>query len=95
MQMENFCRVPNIFDQYILIHLKTINILDFLKDFEIVITVLIDIDKETDIKFEKLKQNNEILSFCVDDIEKLTHKMITDLRENFALSAVGYEISNK
>ena len=30
--------------------------------------------------------------FCVYDIEKITREMISDSRENFVLSAVGYEI---
>ena len=49
---------------------------------------------ETQNKFAIFRQINEILNFCLYDIEKITHKMISDLRENVVLSAVGYKIGN-
>ena len=55
---------------------------------------LIENDKETDNKFEIIKQINENLKFCVYDIEKLAHKTISELRDNIVLSAVCYEICN-
>ena len=41
-----------------------------------------------------IKQNIEILVFCVYDTEKLTQKLIKEMRENVVISAVGYEIGN-
>ena len=49
---------------------------------------LIEIEKETDDKFIGFKQTNEILKLIVYDIEKITHKMISESRENIVLSAV-------
>ena len=45
-----------------------------------------------DNKFAELKQLNEILNFRAYDNEKITHKMTSEMRENFALSTVGYEL---
>ena len=73
-------------------HLKTSNIRDVIKYFKRVEISLTKSDKETDNKFVKIEQNNEILIFCVYDIEKITSKVISELRENTALSTVGYEI---
>ena len=65
-----------------------------MKEFEIVKSWLIDNDKKTDKKIVKFKQINEFLKFCVYDIVRIAHKIISDLRENTMLSAVGYEIGN-
>ena len=87
--MEGLSGVLNIVDQYNLIYLKTINIREHIKHFEMVKNWLLENDKDTDNMFAKYKQINEILLFCVCDIEKITHKMIGALREDIVLSAVG------
>ena len=53
---------------------------------------LIEIDKQTANKFVMIKQVNENLKICVNDIDIITHKMISDLRGNIVFSAAGYEI---
>ena len=90
--MENFSRVLNTIDQYKLIHFQTASIRDYIKDFEMVKTWLIDSDKETDNNLVIFKQIEEILTLCVYGIEKKTHKLISELRENVVLSAVGCEL---
>ena len=52
---------------------------------------LIDDDKERDNKYVILKQVNQIMTLCVNDTEKTTQKMISELCENDVLSAVGCE----
>ena len=86
-------KVLNITDQHKLIHLKTINIREYKEDSEICKSCLFDNDKER--QFVKFKKNIEIVNFCVNDIEKVTHKTISKLRENVVLSAVAYEICNE
>ena len=90
--MEGFIGVLNIIDQYDLLHLKTMYVRDYIQEFKIVKNWLIENDENTDNKFVILEQIFGILVFCVYDIEKKTHKMISVLRENIVLSAVGYEI---
>ena len=92
--MEIFSRVLNIIDQYISIHLSTTIIQEYVKDFEMGKTWLNDNDKETDIKVLKSKRPKEVLKFCVYCVEKITHQMISDLRDNFVLSDVGYKIGS-
>ena len=57
-------------------------------------TWLIDIDKKTDNKFVIFQQINGTLNFCAYDNEKRTHEMISELREDVLLSAVGCELGN-
>ena len=58
--------------------LKTNNIRDYIKNFEVVKNWLIENDKETDDKFVIFKQIHENLNCCVNDVEKTTHIMIND-----------------
>ena len=81
-------------DKNAVIHLKTFNIRDFIKHFEFVETWLRENDKDTDIKFVIFTQVNEVSNFCVYDIEKKTHRMISELRENFISSVVGFEMGD-
>ena len=57
-------------------------------------TWIIEKDKLTDYKVFTFKQKKEILKLIVYDVEKITHKKISDLRSNKVLSAVDYEIDN-
>ena len=57
-------------------------------------TWLVDNNRGTDNKHITFKQINKFLNFCVYGIEKETLRMTKDLRENFALSTVGYELDN-
>ena len=90
--MENQSKNLIIFDQYSLIHLKTINNRDFMKNFGMIKTCLNHTDKETDTKFVLFSQINEFLDFCDKGIVKITQKTLTDLHENFVLSAAGCEM---
>ena len=54
-------------------------------------TLLIENDEKKDIKFLKSKQINPIKRLIVYDFEKITHELISELREKKVLSAVGYE----
>ena len=86
--------VLSTIDKYDLIHLKIKSIREFISDFEMIKYWLNEIEKQTDNNFVMIKQNKKILTFCVYDIEKITHKMTGELRENFILSAVGYDLGN-
>ena len=86
--MEGCTGVLNFIDQYALIHVKTSNFQNYKKDFGIVKSWLIENAKETENKFVIFTQNKRILTFCEYDIEKTTHKTISDLRENVVLSVV-------
>ena len=57
-------------------------------------TGIIEYDKVIDKKIKKLKQLDEILIFIVYDSEKKTHYMVSVLRENILLPALGYEKDN-
>ena len=92
--MERFSLVLNIIDETNLTHLKTNNLRECIKDFEMVKTWLIDIDRYTDNKNLIFKQNIEVQILCVNDVEKLFHEKISEVRENVVLSAVGYENCN-
>ena len=70
-------------------HLKTLNIRDYRNYFEMVKNWLIGGHKETDTFFVIFNQNIEILNFCAYDNEKKAQKMISELRGNVVLSAVG------
>ena len=55
---------------------------------------MIQNDKEKDNRIVLFKHIKEILNSCVGNSEKITHEVISELRENVILSAVGYEIGN-
>ena len=73
-------------------HLKTANIKDYINASQLSKARLIFNDKETDNKFVIFIQINEILDFCVYDIERIIHEIFSKLRENNIFSAIGYGI---
>ena len=52
-------------------------------------------DEELDNKIVIFKQINEFPNYCVNDIEKISLKKISELRGNIVLSAIGYEMGYK
>ena len=61
--MESFSEVLTNIDQCNLIHFKTINIRNYINDFEMVKVWLIGNDKETDKYFVLFKKTKENLTF--------------------------------
>ena len=57
-----------------------------------VITWLMNNDKETDDKLSIFLQNIEIMDLFVFASKKISHKKVSELQENVLLSAVGNEI---
>ena len=90
--MKTVSEILYFTDLFDLMHLKPINICDYIITLEKVKTWFFEKDKEADNIFVIFKLKNENLIFCVHNIEKITHKMISELREIVLSSAVGYEV---